>query len=297
MDGMYKAALTEPPYPRDNISDIAVTKRGHIAYVGWSSDFVAVFNHNGNYLNRFKATRTTTDHNMTGIAVDKDGNFLVWDSQQRVVTCHSCPDGKLLKEVKVATEMPDLPRLAVHGKTLFFYDDNASSENDVKVMAMDYFGKLKFTINPQIGDRDTGRTYTGMEVGLCGLVIGNNGDMFIAMKVSIPNIGCYGGRIGSANTGHIHRYTSAGEFQQCIVQALHSPYDLAITSDDLLIIANDDKIQKISQISEGDGDNRRGETRPFEADESEEMSVSSAVSPLKRNRYQQDDDPNYNFLN
>ena len=54
----------------------------------------------------------------------------------------------------------------------------------------------------------------------------------------------YSGLIGLPNTGHIHRYSSTGEFQQCIIRGLHSPHDLAMTSDGALVIANGNSVLK-----------------------------------------------------
>ena len=244
-DKEYKATLTSPyPYVVNYISSIIITTEGYIAFVDWTTIFVTIFNKHGKFVNRFQAAVNEPDHNLTGVAADQNGDLVVWDSQQCLVTWYSCPDGRRLKQIKVDEKMQELPQLAVNSaQQLIFYDDSVCTGNN-KVIAMNNTGRELFSISPQIGERSTGKTYTGMEVGLCGLVTGEDDEIFIAMKVCIPNIGRYSGRIGKSNTGHIHRYDNKGEFQQCIIRGLHSPHDLAMTSDGALIVANDDSILK-----------------------------------------------------
>ncbi|XP_072043444.1 uncharacterized protein [Amphiura filiformis] len=245
-EGMYKMALTPPrPYQINYIGSIAINADGYIALTDWTTPFATIFSRDGKFVNRFQAA-SSTDNNLTGIAVDKDGNLIVHDSQ-RTVTQYSCPDGRQLNQIQVDGNTQELPRIATNSHhQLLFYDDSTST-GITKVIAVNNEGKEVFNISPQIGERATGKTYRGMEVGLCGLVTGGeNDEIFIAMKVCIPNIDKYSGRIGRPNTGHVHRYSCTGEFQQCIIRGLHSPHDLAMTSDGSLIVANDDGILKYS---------------------------------------------------
>ncbi len=250
-DGEYKTAMMPQVHSINYVSSIAINPDGYIAVTDWTSPFVTIFDPAGNFVHQFQAAPDASENELRGLAVDTGGNLIVQDCQQCTITRYSCPDGRQLSQATVGGTTHELPRIAIDKKgQLIFYDDTSStSTGATKVIALNHAGEEVFSISPQIGERVSGKTYSGMEVGLCGLTMGGeNDDIFIAMKICIHNIDTYSSRIGRSNTGHIHRYNSMGEFQQCIIRGLHSPHDLAMTPDGSLVIANDDSILKYSVV-------------------------------------------------
>ena len=250
MDGVYKMALRSC-YSINYVSSIAITNEGLVAFTDWSTRYVTLFGNDGTFVNRFEATTADSDldHNLTGIATDNRGHVIVWASQEHKVTQYSCPDGDRLNSIQVDEKLQELTRITVNSKDqLLFYDDCTSRGGNVKVVLTDSNGRELFAIKPKIGERETGKTYRGIEVGVCGLALGKNDQIYLALKVCTPNMAKYSGLIGLPNTGHIHRYSSTGEFQQCVIRGLHSPHDLAMTSDGALTVANDDSILKYNML-------------------------------------------------
>ena len=236
-------------YSINYVSSIASTKEGLVAFTDWSDKYVTLFDNEGTFVNHFQATTADLDHNLTGVATDNNGHLIVWASQEHRVTQYSCPDGKRLNCIQVDEKLQELTRIAVNSKDqLLFYDDLTSRGGNTKVILTDSNGHELFAIRPKIGERETGKTYRGIEVGVCGLALGRKNQIYLALKRCTPIMAKYSGLIGVPDTGHIHRYNSTGEFQQCIIRGLHSPHDLAMTSDGALVVANDDSILKYRML-------------------------------------------------
>ena len=68
-----------------------------------------------------------------------------------------------------------------------------------------------------------------------GIVCDAYDNIYVAMRL-----------LGENNTGHIHKYSSTGEFLGCIVKGLYSLQDMEITTDGSLIVANWNSILIIS---------------------------------------------------
>ncbi|XP_038065287.1 E3 ubiquitin-protein ligase TRIM56-like [Patiria miniata] len=156
-------------------------------------------------------TDTKTPVNIVSVAVKKDGVIVVGDVERKVVTEHRSTDGELLRTIP--TNVP--PYFLDVGET----DKLLLSGLDTgDVEEIDGVGTAKFTVRPVIAGED--------QVSCGGVCYGEEGNFYVVVHGKESHI------------GHVHQYTSAGEFLGCVAQDLYDPNGIALTTRGELAVAD-----------------------------------------------------------
>ena len=212
--------------------NIAVSPLGYILLIDHvdSTKSVWVFGLNYKYICCFDTLTSDNDVKLGCVAVDKEGQVLVGDTERKIITIHTCPDGRVARKIKC--EIGYYPSMVVNSKNqilLHFLPSYYSVYS--KVAAIDYSGNEVFSFTPKI-DEDV----TGEMVRPGGIVCDEKDNIYTTMSV-----------YGKKNTGHIHKYSPTGAFLQCIDYGLYNPSDLSFSFDGSLMIANWKSIVKYTR--------------------------------------------------
>ncbi|XP_072023257.1 uncharacterized protein, partial [Amphiura filiformis] len=225
-DGKYKMSFM--PTDQDSnqpicVTDICVSPQGDILVVGYGCKFIHVFDKQGKYFHCFNTLAQGEDENthvdLQCIAIDREGNVLVGDRARDIITIHTYPDGRVVKEIKCSIAIDR--SMVVNNKNQILTHSDTSGSVYSRVVAIDYSGNEVFSFTPKIDEDVTGRV-----VWSRGIECDDEDNIYVAMMVSNRN-----------NTGHIHAYSPTGTFLQCIAKGLYYPWDLSMTPDGSLVLA------------------------------------------------------------
>ncbi|XP_022099285.1 tripartite motif-containing protein 55-like [Acanthaster planci] len=154
------------------------------------------------------------DVRLVSAAVMKNGNIIVGDKENKVLTEHEPGDGKILRTMPVEMA-PDWLAVMSNGWVVISEEDqgrvgivDVSDGNAIHVT----------TIRPIIN---------GKQVEHCSGVVSNRSGIYIAADT------------GFKNTGHIHHYDCSGRFVSCIAEGLHNPCGITFTADGQQLVLAD----------------------------------------------------------
>ncbi|XP_072043659.1 uncharacterized protein [Amphiura filiformis] len=241
-DGECKMQLTSPDVEEKQIGyvmGIAVSPQGFFI-VSLYSRFVQVFNLDGTYHSSFSILAADENPNTQThpkcVAIDREGHVLVGDWQRKVITIHTCPDGKQVRRVR-CSNFED--RMTVNSKNQILYSCKSPKSVYDQVVAIDYSGNEVFTLTPRVDEDMTPSIDQDISdcrrVSIEGIVCDSHDVIYIVMQV------CKGYGTMS-NTGHLHQYTPTGGFLRCIDRGIDDPHDLTIASNQSLILQNHESI-------------------------------------------------------
>ncbi|XP_072043654.1 uncharacterized protein [Amphiura filiformis] len=243
-DGKYMIQLTSPEAEKDKqigiVQDIAVSLQGYIVVICRFSRFVHVFNSDGTHLHCFSILATEEDHNAEVnprcVAIDREGNVLVGDVKRKLITIHTCPEGKLVKRIQCCIAGLQVG-MTINSKNQIVYSCSCESPSLIckVVHVIDNSGNNILTFKPKIDEMSGDETDAG-----CILII----HVACDSKDSIYVAMCIIDRQDSPvpNTGHLHQYNPTYAYMRCIDKGIEEPWDLAIAPDGSLIIANDNSL-------------------------------------------------------
>ena len=143
---------------------------------------------------------------LQSVTLKPNGNILVGDVRQKLVTEHDPTDGSIVSVTPVNTR-PYFIVVDSKGSLLI------SDWNRDQIDGVNNMGDTVFRICPSIGSKT---------LSCRGLCVTGTGNIFVAVEA------------GEMDTGHIHSYDPDGKFLDCMVKGLHNPYGIAITSEGYL---------------------------------------------------------------
>ncbi|XP_072051221.1 uncharacterized protein [Amphiura filiformis] len=227
VDGKYKSTLTSPDgIPEGQLrtpQDVAVSEDGGCLMVVDLTRYVKIFDADGSYIQSFHTREKGAADKRIGtscIDIDCQGQILVGNQKSQLITIHDVFDGS----IKNTIDLQDIIKpyfLTVNRKEQILIGDYDSK----KVKAIDYVGKVLFTINPKV------------EYGAACKPLGvacnpnANDDIFVAV------IGVDSAGNDAPDTGRILRYTNTGLFMACVAKDLYYPMGITFTQDGRLLIA------------------------------------------------------------
>ena len=237
--GKWKSMLTvpdeaDPEKQLGDIWDIAVSSEGYILVLDstkYVKKYVKVFTNEGKYHSCFSTLTANDDPgtrvSLRFITIDKEGRVLVGDRFRGIITLHSCPDGEIVNTMKYEWNPTYKGSISVNSKEQILHHFTPTGELGSRVEAIDYTGDEVFSFLPQIEKNITDR-----KVCPGGIVCDTHDNIYVAMCSTLKD-----------RTGHVHKHSLTGEFMECIVDGLHHPLGLSITTDNSsLVIANDNSV-------------------------------------------------------
>ncbi|XP_022108359.1 tripartite motif-containing protein 2-like [Acanthaster planci] len=163
-----------------------------------------------------------TPVNIVSVAVREDGTLLVGDVERRVVTEHRPTDGRLLHTIPTNVP-PYFLDVGPEGRLLLSGLDTGEVEE------ISGESKSIFTVRPVIASGD--------QVSCRGVCYGKDGSFYVVVHGKESNI------------GHIHKYSSTGEFLGCVAQDLYDPNGIALTAQGELAVADCFSVKVYARMS------------------------------------------------
>ncbi len=227
IDGKFKSTLASPDgVPEGQLrtpQDVAVSEDGGCLMVADLTKFVKVFDEDGSYIQSFHTREKGSADKRIGtccIDIDCQGQILVGNQKSQGITIHDVMDGT----IKSSIDLQDIIKpyfLSVNRKNQIIIGDY---QNEI-VKAIDYNGKVLFTINPKV---EYGATCKPLGIACNGNA---NDDIFVAV------IGVDSAGNDAPDTGRILQYTNTGLFMACVAKDLYYPMGITFTKDGRLLVA------------------------------------------------------------
>ncbi|XP_022095039.1 uncharacterized protein LOC110981631 isoform X2 [Acanthaster planci] len=210
--------VVQAKIPLERVWDVAVLPNNNLVAVDETSE-VKVFTENHTLAFTFTTKPAAVDKAQVGLvsaAVGEGGNIFIGDAFSNVVSEHLPADGTLVGTRKLHV-CPHF--LAVNRKGQLL----VSGWNACKVDIMD-------DRNVHIVIQTIHPTIRGKPAWCLGVCCSTKDDIFIVVTSSNDRL------------GHVHRYNTQGDFEECIVKGLHKPRGIVCIDDTKLAVANDNTV-------------------------------------------------------
>ncbi|XP_038053170.1 uncharacterized protein LOC119725709 [Patiria miniata] len=212
-------SIVQDVIPLERVWDVAVLPHDYLVAVDETSE-VKVFTEKRDVAFTFPTNPDKKQVGLVSVAIGPDSKIFIGDAATNVVTEHLPTDGALVG----TRQLHACPHfMAVNSKGQLL----VSSWNSCRVDIMGDGDAVMQTIHPCIHDKPA---------WCLGVCCNAKDDIFVVVTSSDDTL------------GHVHQYSSRGDFEQCVMQGLHKPRGVVCIDDTQLAITNDDAVLVLEKV-------------------------------------------------